>query len=261
MEAALITRWLVALVVLAGVVAIGGMAVADTTTTVHPSADTFVSDGSPNGNYGSRDLLQMDAPLPNELRILLRFDPVPGTVTSATLRLFARNGGNDAGTLHAVDGTWNENTVTWSNAPAVGDELIDLPGAPSGWYEIDVTSLLQDGIWEYYLVPNSDNGIHYASKETTDLNLRPELVITTTDTTTTTQATTTEPPTTSSTTTTSSSTTTSTTSTTTTSTTSTSTTSTTSTTTTTLPPVELGPRFVVAGDIADCSWTRDSDTA
>jgi hypothetical protein len=25
--------------------------------------------------------------------------------------------------------------------------------------------------------------------------------------------------------------------------------------------VELGPRFVVAGDIADCSWTRDSDTA
>jgi len=39
------------------------------------------------------------------------------------------------------------------------------------------------------------------------------------------------------------------------------TTSTSTTTTTTLPPVELGPRFVVAGDIADCSWTRDSDTA
>ena len=77
---------------------------------------------------------------------LLKFD-VAGvngqTVTNAKLCLYNTDGANAGGNFHHVsDDTWQEETVTWNNAPTADTQVLASLGAvsPNTWYEVDLTS-------------------------------------------------------------------------------------------------------------------------
>lgn len=85
---------------------------------------------------------------------LLKFD-VTGvnsqTVTNAKLCLYNTDGANAGGKFYSVtDNTWQEETVTWSNAPTAGTTMLaELgPVSPNTWYEADLTShITADGTY------------------------------------------------------------------------------------------------------------------
>ena len=93
------------------------------------------------------------------------------TVINAKLCLYNVDGANAGGDFHHVsDDSWQEETVTWGNAPTAETTLLAQLGAVSinTWYEIDVTSLVtSDGTYSLR-VSDSTGGADYSSKEGTN---------------------------------------------------------------------------------------------
>jgi hypothetical protein len=61
-----------------------------------------------------------------DLNSYLRFDVqgLTGSITSATLRIYANSGSSTRYTVHPVtDNTWTETGITYSNAPTMGTSL------------------------------------------------------------------------------------------------------------------------------------------
>src|SRR5206468_8566598 len=86
-------------------------------TTFNPTADSYVSSGSPTSNFGTLTALRIDgSPV---LRAYLRFavTGLSGTVQSAALKVLANTStaGHD---VHAADSSWGETTINYNNAPA-----------------------------------------------------------------------------------------------------------------------------------------------
>ncbi|HXD09165.1 MAG TPA: DNRLRE domain-containing protein, partial [Anaerolineales bacterium] len=109
-----------------------------------PAADATVRQEIPSTNYGKSVQLRTDgSPL---IRSYLRFDVqgMGGAVTKATLRVFANSSSSAGYKVHKVsDLTWNENTITYNNAPPLGS-VVGSMGAFAGgaWTSVDVTSLV-----------------------------------------------------------------------------------------------------------------------
>jgi PKD repeat protein len=146
-----------------------------------PTADARVKSSSPNGNYGDEPELRVRAADPVH-RGYLRFQ-VTGVlgapVESATLRLFALDGSNDGGALHAVATDWSESEISWNDAPPIGDEPLAGAGptAAGQWREIDVSAAVQgDGAHAFALDSASTNSAYYSSREGAH---PPELVVAT----------------------------------------------------------------------------------
>ena len=131
-------------------------------------------------NCDSATTLQVDdSPIKH---FLLKFD-VTGinsqTVTNAKLCLYNVDGasaGGDPSTgsgqrfHHVSDDTWQEETVTWNNAPAADTQVLASLGAvsPNTWYEVDLTShVTGDGTYSLR-VSDSVGGADYSSKEGTN---------------------------------------------------------------------------------------------
>ena len=146
------------------------------TVTVLAAADAYVHAQASNNNYGSSSALRTDAS--PEIRSYLRFDvpPLTGSVTSATVRVFAATSSSVGYTAHVTGSNWTESEITFSNAPAVGSGLgTSGPFDSNTWTTIDVTSLVTGG-GSYNLVMTSSDStaVRYTSRE--DVNA-PELVI------------------------------------------------------------------------------------
>ena len=126
--------------------------------------------------------LQLDSP---ERSALLRFDLAgidTTTVQNATLRLYNINSSTEGGNFHVATGPdWNQNTVTWNTAPAVGALLGSIGSVSTDtWYEVDVTGAVlgdPDGLI-FIRTANfgTTNGAYYASLEHISGNA-PELVL------------------------------------------------------------------------------------
>jgi len=61
------------------------------------------------------------------------------------LCLYNKDAANAGGNFYRVaDNTWQEETVTWNNAPVADTTLLASLGSVSvnTWYEVDVTSLI-----------------------------------------------------------------------------------------------------------------------
>ena len=155
---------------------------ATTTLILTPTDDATIRSGSrSNRNYGTAVDLLVDRS--SEKDFVLRFD-VSGvsaaSVVSATLRLHNINKSPFGGEfLIVTDTAWDEETVTWDNAPAGdGGSLGSLNSvSPGNWYLFDATALVNgDGTVSVRVTsPNSD-GADYASKEHPS-GFAPELVI------------------------------------------------------------------------------------
>ncbi|MFL6056492.1 MAG: DNRLRE domain-containing protein, partial [Actinoallomurus sp.] len=141
-------------------------------------ADAFVDQTTPDTNYGTNTALRVDdSPLK---RSYLRFNVsgIRGTVTKATLRIYADSSGSDLRAYRlATDGGWQENTITWNNAPALGTMIGSASPVTGGtWVDIDVTSLVQaDGVHEFAVDTSGGTQIHLSSRE--DTGHAPQIIV------------------------------------------------------------------------------------
>jgi hypothetical protein len=150
------------------------------TLTFTPIDDALIYSSSPDSNYGSATTLQVDnSPVKH---FLLKFD-VTGTsgqqITNVKLRLYNVDYSPIGGDFYQVlDTSWQEETVTWNNAPAAETTLLASLGSvsPDTWYEVDLTSLITgDGTYSLRVTSTSTNGADYSSKEGAN---PPQLIIT-----------------------------------------------------------------------------------
>jgi len=148
--------------------------------TFTPVEDAYVASGSPTTNYGSATTLQVDNSPIKHFLIKFNVSGLNGKqISSAKLRLYNVDAASKGGDFYAVSDTaWQEETITWNNAPAALTNLLASLGSVSAnnWYEIDITSLITgDGTYSLRISSTSSDGADYSSKEGTN---PPQLVIT-----------------------------------------------------------------------------------
>jgi calcineurin-like phosphoesterase family protein/fibronectin type III domain protein len=151
------------------------------TYTFDTVADAYVAADFPSTNYGlSGTIRAVSSP---EYRSYLRFNvsDISGTVTNATLRLYATSSSATGYQIKRVgDQTWEEGTITYANAPSVG-ALIGSSGnfASGSWTSVNVTSLVNgNGVYDLVLTTSSGSNMNFNSRDAS--NNRPQLVIQTT---------------------------------------------------------------------------------
>ncbi len=155
-----------------------GLVKASTTLTFAPVADSYVNQSDPTRNYGTNHSLRADgSPL---IRSYLQFEVsgISSPVTRVTLRIYANSSSVRGFSVQEVaDNAWQENGITYNNAPFVGDPVgISNRFASKIWVETDITPLLNsDGTVSIALVGIDQTAINLASRE--DYNHIPQLVV------------------------------------------------------------------------------------
>jgi hypothetical protein len=143
-----------------------------------PSDDARVYSGAPNVNYGISNYLRMGTLPDYQSYLKFAVNGVNDPVQSATLRLFAFNGGIDGGGAYTTGTGWTEATITWNNAPGIFGAPLDTHGLINNnqWAEYDVTTAVTgNGTYSFGLKTVSNDFVDFFSKE--NGATRPELVI------------------------------------------------------------------------------------
>ena len=150
------------------------------TVTLAAVGDAKVKSTSPTNNYGTETTLRARAGSP-AWRSFVQFDlsSITGTVTQATLRLYATDGSPTGGSFHDVADSWTESTITYASGPPLTN-LIATTGAVATdtWLELDVTATVTgnvDGVASFGFDTSSSNSVYYSSKEGSN---PPELAVT-----------------------------------------------------------------------------------
>ena len=159
------------------------------TTTFGPTADARVEQANPTTNVGTSSTLGADQSSTAQIESYLTFNVggLTGPVSSAKLRLRTTTGSSSPTTngpaVYGVTGnSWGESTVNWNNRPAAASTPTANAGALAAdtMVEYDVTSLVTaNGTYGFKLVPDSTDGTSFNSRQGTDPNKRPQLVVTT----------------------------------------------------------------------------------
>ena len=126
------------------------------TTTLHPTADTYVRDGASAGsNFGSSGALQLKWATQASgyhRETYLRFDlSSVSAIGSAKLRLYGRiaeGTGSIPVTVHGITSNpaWAEGSTTWNNKPAAGATIraqTTISSTNNQWHEWDLTNYLK----------------------------------------------------------------------------------------------------------------------
>jgi hypothetical protein len=147
------------------------------TFTFTPLADTYANSGSPTINYGNANTFRVDgSPI---VRSYLRFavQGLNGTVTRATLRIFANSAASSGCVANIVgDNTWTETGLNYNNAPPLGSALGSSGSFGAGvWITMDVTTYITgNGTFNIALTTPGGTAISLSSRES--LN-DPQLII------------------------------------------------------------------------------------
>lgn len=148
------------------------------TYTFSPVADAYVAGDFTGTNYARSTTLKADAS--PDYRSYLRFHvgDLVGTVTRATLRLYTTSSSASGYQVKQVNSqSWEEGSITYANAPAVGSVIGSSGNFASGsWTTLDVTSLIQgNGVYDLAVTTTSSTTINFSSRDAS--SNRPELVI------------------------------------------------------------------------------------
>jgi len=133
-----------------------------------PVADAYVESTHKSTNYGSLTSIRADgSPV---VRSYLRFNVqgLTSAVTRATLRVFANSAATNGYDIQSVsNNTWTESTITYNNAPPVGNVLGSAGSSGSGaWTSVDITVYITgNGIYNLALTTGSSSAISLASRE------------------------------------------------------------------------------------------------
>ncbi len=143
------------------------------------SADAYVSSARPDVNRGSSHVLRTASRPKIVSYLTFSVSGLSGTVTAATLRLWADVADLRGVAVHAAPGSWHEDSITASNAPAVGDTVAvtGMVGAKT-WATADVTPLVAgNGVVSMALTQVGSGSGQYDSREGVH---PPELIVQTT---------------------------------------------------------------------------------
>jgi hypothetical protein len=146
--------------------------------TFNPIADAIVLSNRATANYGTIGSLGTD-----DLPVIvsyLRFDAqgMSGTVNSATLRIYLSSGSSSVVVAGVADNSWVESSITYSNAPGLGNVINGSGAVSSGSYiEIDVTPYITgNGIFSLAVMADEIGRNIFNSREGAN---PPQLVIVT----------------------------------------------------------------------------------
>ena len=131
--------------------------------------DASIRDGRRGDrNYGDDVEVEADGrPVKNGLLQFTVPDVGAQTIQSATLRVFVVNSSTSGGTFSLTDSAWDEDTVTWNNAPSSGMVVGTIGDVDNGvWVELDVTAVVTGaGDISFRFSSPARNGVAYQSKE------------------------------------------------------------------------------------------------
>ncbi len=141
-------------------------------------ADAYVASDLTSSNFGSSGMLKADAS--PDYRSYLRFNvaDITGTVTSATLRLYATSSSAAGYRVHNVTSqTWEEGSVNYANAPSIGPVAASSGSVSSGsWVSVDVKSLITgSGVYDLAMTTTDANALNFNSRDASSNG--PQLVI------------------------------------------------------------------------------------
>ncbi|HYM53041.1 MAG TPA: DNRLRE domain-containing protein, partial [Candidatus Dormibacteraeota bacterium] len=154
----------------------------NTTTTLRSIADSYVDANNAGTNYGTSVKLRVDGS--PAIRTYVRFDlsSLSGTISRATLRMWATSSQSSGWQARSVNGAWAELTLTSSNAPSLGAPIGSSGAVSAGsWTVVDVTALLSGGTsLNIGLTTTSTTALAMSSREAGTPNA-PQLVVETTN--------------------------------------------------------------------------------
>lgn len=143
------------------------------TVTFVSVADSRMSQANTGKNYGGEDFLRIRNNGKESWKSIVKFDVsgLSGAPKSVRLRLFANDGGPDAGTLFATSNNWNEGSINWNSTPVnasmyrVGKSTAVSVNDQS-WAEWDLTGWIKNnGSYTYGITSDDDNSVYYSSRE------------------------------------------------------------------------------------------------
>ena len=154
-------------------------------TTFTPIADAYVADNAPNTNFGSSNLLGVDASEVKRTFVTFTVSGVTAPIQSVKLRMHVadiKNAGSPSGGSYRLmsNTAWVESAVTWNAQPAIDGASLGTLGSVSRntWVELDLTGTITgDGTYSIGGVSTSTNGADFDSRESG--TNAPQLVITT----------------------------------------------------------------------------------
>jgi hypothetical protein len=101
------------------------------------------------------------------------------TIKKATLRLWVVDPSRAGGFVHVMNPTWDEDTVTWQNAPESSGPPLGKIGQALNetWVELDVTGLISNSDEQVAVRIKSclRNQVQYASKDYQQGNFAPQV--------------------------------------------------------------------------------------
>ena len=132
-------------------------------------ADTYVNAANPNSTYGSATTIRADAS--PDIHSYLRFtlEGLAGyQIDQARLMIYANNNSSIGIYASAVaDNSWNELTMNYNNAPALGSTLASSGAFTAGsWIELDVTPyIIGEGTYSFGIATPGTAGLSFPSRE------------------------------------------------------------------------------------------------
>jgi Calcineurin-like phosphoesterase len=150
---------------------------ASATVTLGPIADAYTDDSKATTNYGTSTSLRFDgSPI---VRSFLKFDlsGVAGTITKATLRVYANTASGSGYSVGGTSTAWTETGITAANAPAVG-AAVGSSGAvaANSWTSVDVTALISGGQLSLAMSGLNTTAVRLSSRESGSATA-PQLVL------------------------------------------------------------------------------------
>ncbi|GAB3651534.1 hypothetical protein GCM10028791_20400 [Echinicola sediminis] len=159
-----------------------------------PTDDAFVRGGTYSTNNYSSSSLQVKKDGPSYLReAFLKFDigQLPESMDSVVLKLYVKHANTTVTDTNwefyqVGDSTWSESTITYASKPAVGDKIGEIPGAVAGSVVyLPITNEVLDarevGNWFSIRINSTVTGsttdAQFASKEDSDSDYRPKLLV------------------------------------------------------------------------------------
>ena len=147
---------------------------------VLPVADAYVDSDSPGDNFGSANVVRVDASPAREAYLKFEVSGLSGTVTSAKLRIYAPDPSRSGGAVARMRNRGGSAaSVTDTTRPAIDGRVLSALGAVSAgqWREFDVTGAVTgNGTVSFGLASSDNDGVNYASRE--NVTFPPQLVIT-----------------------------------------------------------------------------------
>lgn len=142
------------------------------TIVIVASEDARVSEDSPDKNYGKEDFLRIRNGS-KDWKSYLKFtiSGLTSKPSSIKLKLFANDGGPDAGDLFIVSNQWSESSITWRNSPYLTPyyhlgESKNKSVNDQSWTEFDLTNkITQNGTYSFGLQSSDDNSVYFSSRE------------------------------------------------------------------------------------------------